>query len=42
MTTENTSHDESLIRGTIDARANPIRNKNAQGVLPNFAQESVG
>lgn len=43
MTTENTkSHDEAQIRGTIDARANAIRNKNVQGVLPNFTKDSVG
>ena len=43
MTTENTkSHDEAHIRGTIDARANAIHNKNVQGVLPNFTKDSVG
>ena len=42
MTTENTkSHDEAQIRGTIDARANAIRNKNVQGVLNQFAEKSV-
>ena len=41
MTTENTPDDQTLIRGTINARANAIRSKNAQGILCNFAQDSV-
>ncbi len=43
MITENArSQDEAQIRGTIDARANAIRSKNAQGVLSNFTRDSVG
>lgn len=43
MTAENTeSHDEAQIRATIAARANAIRNKNVQGVLPHFTKNSVG
>jgi ketosteroid isomerase-like protein len=43
MTTETTkSHSEAQIRGTIDARANAIRNKNVQGMPPNFTEDSVG
>lgn len=43
MTTENTkAQDEAQIRKTVEARANAIRNKNVQGVLPNFTKDSVG
>ncbi|MDN5882553.1 MAG: hypothetical protein L0H37_09295, partial [Nitrosospira sp.] len=43
MTIEITkTHDEAQIRGTIDARAGAIRNKNPEGVLPNFSEDSVG
>ncbi|NJK52762.1 MAG: DUF4440 domain-containing protein, partial [Leptolyngbyaceae cyanobacterium SU_3_3] len=43
MTTETTQfQNEDQIRGTIDARAIAIRNKNVQGVLPNFTEDSVG
>ena len=42
MTTENTkSHEEAQIRAALDARADAIRNKNVQGVLNQFAEESV-
>ena len=43
MTAENTkSHDEAQFRVMIHARANAIRSKNVQGVLPNFTADSVG
>ena len=43
VTSEDTNaHDEAQIRGTIHARANAIRNKYVQGVLPNFTKDSVG
>jgi ketosteroid isomerase-like protein len=43
MTTQKTTlQDEAQIRGTIDARAIAIRNKNMQGVPPNFTKDSVG
>jgi hypothetical protein len=43
MTTKNIkSQDEDQIRRTIDARASAIRSKNVQGVLQNFAKNSVG
>ncbi|MUL39398.1 hypothetical protein [Gloeocapsopsis dulcis] len=41
-TTTAKTQDEVLIREIIDARANAIRNKNVQGVLPNFTQDSIG
>jgi ketosteroid isomerase-like protein len=41
-TTQNILHDEARIRAAIEARANAIRNKNVQGVLPNFTEDSVG
>ncbi|NKB17872.1 MAG: SnoaL-like domain-containing protein [Pseudanabaena sp. CRU_2_10] len=41
-TTITKTQDEVLIRRTIDARANAIRSKNVQGVLPNFTKDSVG
>ena len=40
--TDSKSHDEARIRGTIDARANAIRNKNVYGVLATFSKNSVG
>jgi ketosteroid isomerase-like protein len=43
MTTKPTKSDiEAQIRRTIDARAIAIRNKNVQGVPPNFTKDSVG
>ncbi len=43
MTAETTTlQEEARIRAAIDARANAIRNKNVQGVLPNFTKDSVG
>jgi ketosteroid isomerase-like protein len=43
MTTETTTlHEEAKIRAAIDSRAIAIRNKNVQGVLPNFTEDSVG
>jgi ketosteroid isomerase-like protein len=43
MTTKKTTlQDEAQIRGTIDARANAIRNKKVQEVLPNFTKDAVG
>ena len=43
MTTDNhPSRNEVEIRKVIDARANAIRAKNAQGVLPCFSDRSVG
>ena len=35
------SENENQIRTVLDARANAIRNKNVQGVLNQFAEESV-
>jgi ketosteroid isomerase-like protein len=43
MTTETTTlHEEARIRAAIEVRANAIRSKNVQGVLPNFTEDSVG
>jgi ketosteroid isomerase-like protein len=44
MTAETTAHlqEEARIRAAIDSRANAIRNKNVQEVLPNFTEDSVG
>ncbi len=41
-TQDSKAQNEAQIRGTIDARANAIRNKNVQGVLANFTRDSVG
>lgn len=37
-----TLHEKARICAAIDARANAIRSKNVQEVLPNFTQDSVG
>jgi ketosteroid isomerase-like protein len=44
MNTETTAHlhEEARIFAVIDSRANAVRNKNVQGVLSNFTEDSVG
>jgi ketosteroid isomerase-like protein len=41
-TVKNTLDDEARIRKVTEVRANAIRSKNVQGVLPNFTKDSIG
>jgi ketosteroid isomerase-like protein len=40
--TKTALHDEARIRAATESRANAIRSKDVQGVLPNFTEDSVG